>query len=93
MLKSTMAWTEWRLLATPTDWFCGDLTHNGASCYELGTGGPRGGSIQIHYVGETSNEKSRGRTREFLANAGVTAKQFVDAKKQVLGSPLKRSKC
>lgn len=54
-----MAWTEWSLLATPNEWFCGDLTYTGASCYELGTGGPRGGKIQIHYVGETTHEKSR----------------------------------
>lgn len=29
------------------------------ACYELGTGGPRGGSIQWHYVGETKNECQR----------------------------------
>lgn len=54
-----MAWTEWRLLMSRDEWFSAVLDHDGPACYELGTGGPRGGDIQIHYVGETCNEKSR----------------------------------
>ena len=27
--------------------------------YEIGTGGPKGGSIEWHYVGETKNERRR----------------------------------
>lgn len=66
-----MAWTEWRMLMSKKEWFSEVLDHNGPACYELGTGGPRGGSIQIHYVGETCNEKSRmscyGRSGSHLA--------------------------
>jgi hypothetical protein len=54
-----MAWTKWRLLAEPKEWFDASLDHQGPACYEIGTGGPRGGNIQIHYVGETVNEKKR----------------------------------
>ena len=52
-------WTEPRLIAFGSSWYeCWDDYH-GPACYELGTGGPRGGSIQWHYVGETSNERQR----------------------------------
>jgi hypothetical protein len=54
-----MAWTEWRLLANRKEWFDDQLDYEGPSCYELGTGGPRGGNIQPHYVGETKNERER----------------------------------
>jgi GIY-YIG domain-containing protein len=54
-----MSWTQWRLLAKPNEWFDDGFDYDGPCCYELGTGGPRGGSIQPHYVGETSNEERR----------------------------------
>jgi len=46
-------------LANRKEWFDGQFDHDGPSCYELGTGGPRGGDIQPHYVGETKNERKR----------------------------------
>jgi len=54
-----MRWTGFRLLADGQYWFADACDWNGPACYELGTGGPRGGSISIHYVGETGNERSR----------------------------------
>lgn len=54
-----MAWTQWRKLANKDEWFDDQFDYTGASVYELGTGGARGGNIQIHYVGETKSEKSR----------------------------------
>jgi hypothetical protein len=54
-----MSWTEWRLLADRKSWYGDDFDYDGAACYELGTGGPRGGNIEPHYVGETGNEKKR----------------------------------
>jgi hypothetical protein len=54
-----MAWTGWRLLANRSEWFEDWFDYEGASCYELGTGGVRGGSIEPHYVGETINERRR----------------------------------
>lgn len=54
-----MRWTGWRLLADGRYCFDDVCDWDGPSCYELGTGGPRGGNIQIHYVGETCNERSR----------------------------------
>ena len=52
-------WTRPRLIANGTTWFADFLDHDGPACYELGTGGPRGGAIEWHYVGETSNERRR----------------------------------
>jgi len=54
-----MSWTDWRLLATRNEWLSDFLDYNGPSCYELATGGARGGRIQTHYVGETKHEKDR----------------------------------
>jgi hypothetical protein len=54
-----MAWTKPRLLAYKNDWYDAILDHDGPACYEIGTGGPRGGNIEWHYVGETVNEKAR----------------------------------
>jgi len=54
-----MGWTKPRLLAHGNEWFGGNLDHDGPACYEIGTGGPRGGNLQWHYVGETVNEKKR----------------------------------
>lgn len=54
-----MSWTEWRLLADRENWYGDGFDYEGPCCYELGTGGPRGGNIEPHYVGETANEKER----------------------------------
>lgn len=54
-----MSWTKWRLLADKRKWYSDEFDHSGPACYELGTGGPRGGRIQPHYVGETGNEDKR----------------------------------
>jgi hypothetical protein len=54
-----MGWTHWRKIADRWQWYGEHFDHDGPACYELGTGGPRGGAIQPHYVGETSNERSR----------------------------------
>jgi len=52
-------WTRPRLIASGGEWFNEHFDYNGAACYELGTGGTRGGRIQWHYVGETGNERAR----------------------------------
>ncbi len=52
-------WTKPRLIASRSGWSSLCLDHDGPACYELGTGGPRGGAIQWHYVGETANERQR----------------------------------
>jgi hypothetical protein len=52
-------WTRPRLLASKGKWFDDSFDYAGPACYELGTGGPRAGNIQWHYVGHTKNEKSR----------------------------------
>ena len=54
-----MGWTRPRLLVYKNEWFDASLDHEGPACYEIGTGGPRGGNIEWHYVGETVNEKKR----------------------------------
>lgn len=54
-----MGWTGPRLIAVKGKWFDEFFDHNGPACYELGTGGPRGGNVQWHYVGETGNERKR----------------------------------
>lgn len=54
-----MSWTMPRLLATKEEWFDHSFDYAGPACYELGTGGPRGGRMQWHYVGETCNERAR----------------------------------
>lgn len=54
-----MGWTGWRYLANKREWFDNTLDHDGPACYELGMGGPRGGKIQAHYVGETLCERDR----------------------------------
>jgi hypothetical protein len=59
LIMSLMAWTGWRLLANRKEWFDDRFDYDGPSCYELGTGGPSGGDIQPHYVGETKNERKR----------------------------------
>jgi hypothetical protein len=55
----TMAWTAWRLLAERSKWFDESFDYNGAACYELSIGGPRGGDRRIVYCGHTGNEKQR----------------------------------
>src|SRR5262249_44616386 len=54
-----MGWTKPRLIAQRRMWLSDFLDHDGPACYEIGTGGPRGGRIQWHYVGETNNERRR----------------------------------
>lgn len=54
-----MRWTEWRLLADRRSAYVDGCDWDGPACYELATGGARGGRIQPHYVGETSNERRR----------------------------------
>ena len=54
-----MGWTNWRKLAERDRWFDDQLDHEGASCYELAIGGPRGGGITPQYTGETGNERQR----------------------------------
>src|SRR5208282_19854 len=54
-----MSWTDWRLLARGNRWYGDSLDYDGPCCYELGTGGPRRGAIQPHYIGETKNERAR----------------------------------
>ena len=52
-------WTKWRKIADEKNWYPKELDWDGPACYELAIGGPRGGKLQIKYVGETSNEKKR----------------------------------
>src|SRR6202007_2026101 len=52
-------WTGWRLLADRRSWYADACDWDGPACYELGTGGSRGGRIQIHYVSETTCERRR----------------------------------
>lgn len=54
-----MGWTKWRKIAEGTCWFDDCFDYDGPACYELGTGGPRGGDIRPHYVGETISESGR----------------------------------
>jgi hypothetical protein len=53
------AWTQWRKIADKRGWYGDDLDWDGPACYELATGGPRGGNLRIIYVGETANERKR----------------------------------
>ena len=52
-------WTRWRKIADRYGWYAELLDWDGPACYELAIAGPRGGNLQIVYVGETSNEKKR----------------------------------
>jgi hypothetical protein len=52
-------WTQPRLIAYKDEWYDDSFDYDGPACYELGTGGPRAGNVQWHYVGETSNERQR----------------------------------
>jgi hypothetical protein len=47
------------MLARGNQWFDDAFDYDGPAVYELGTGGPRYGKIQPHYVGETANERLR----------------------------------
>ncbi len=53
------AWTDWRKIADYGNWYDELLDWDGPAVYELAIGGPRGGDLEIGYVGETSNEKQR----------------------------------
>lgn len=70
-----MSWTAWQLLADRNHWYADTLDYEGASCYELGTGGPRGGNVRPHYVGETENEKAR---RQQYAPHGSHLSKLID---------------
>lgn len=53
-------WTEWKRLAAKSAWFDDDFDdYNRPACYELALAGPRGGDLDIMYVGETKHEKTR----------------------------------
>ena len=54
-----VSWTAARRIAADGHWFDDWCDYEGPACYELGTGGPRHGHIEWHYVGETSNERAR----------------------------------
>lgn len=54
-----VSWTRWRKIADWDYWYDDDFDYDGAACYELGVGGPHGGSIHPVYVGETRNERRR----------------------------------
>jgi len=54
-----MRWTGWRRIAEGHDYFVDWIDNDGPCVYELGTGGPRRGDIQPHYVGETACESRR----------------------------------
>jgi hypothetical protein len=61
------SWTNWKLLAKEGEWFDDDFdNYNGPACYELAVAGPRGGDLEIMYVGETAHEKDR--IRQYAQN-------------------------
>ncbi len=70
-----MSWTAWRLLARKGEWYDDAFDYEGPACYELGTGGPRGGGIEPHYVGEAKNERNR--MREY-ARHGSHLSEIID---------------
>jgi hypothetical protein len=70
-----MGWTQPRKIACGKEWFDDSFDRAGAACYELGTGGPRSGNIQWHYVGETSNERKRIQT---YARSGSHLSSIID---------------
>jgi hypothetical protein len=63
-------WTNWKKLADRGQWYSDALPDAEPGCYELATGGPRGGNLVIRYIGETGNLRSRlysyGRTGSHL---------------------------
>jgi hypothetical protein len=52
-------WTAWKKLADRRQWYSAALPDPEPGCYELATGGPRGGNLVIQYIGETGNLRSR----------------------------------
>ncbi len=52
-------WTGWRKIADRGGWYGESLDWDGPACYKLAIAGPRGGGLQIKYVGETGNERKR----------------------------------
>lgn len=52
-------WTGLRKIADGNAWYPDCFDYDGPACYELALAGPRGGSPQIVYVGETGNERAR----------------------------------
>ncbi len=67
-------WTNWKLIARKGEWYSDQLDWDGPACYELAIGGPRGGTLRIVYVGETSNEKKR---MSAYASVGSHLKQII----------------
>ncbi|MBN1194475.1 MAG: hypothetical protein JXA08_03890 [Methanomicrobiaceae archaeon] len=55
-----MVWTRWLKVAEGRDYFNKNIPQwEGPACYELGTQKPRGSTVDIKYVGETTNLKIR----------------------------------
>lgn len=52
-------WTGLRKISDRYYWYDENFDYTGPACYELAIAGPRGGSPQIVYVGETGNERAR----------------------------------
>jgi hypothetical protein len=52
-------WTSLRKIADQNAWYSDCFDHDGPACYELVLAGPRRGSPQIVYIGETGNERAR----------------------------------
>lgn len=52
-------WTAARKIADREVWYSSVFDHDGPACYELIIAGPRGGSAQVVYIGETGNERAR----------------------------------
>lgn len=71
-----MKWTHWRPLADRRFWYDDNFDHDGPACYELATGGPRGGGIEIRYVGETVSETRR---LEAYARSGSHLSRIIDS--------------
>jgi len=68
-------WTKPRLIAYKSEWYEDPFDYDGPACYQLGTGGPRGGDIQWHYVGEKSNERQR---ISIYARSGSHLSEIID---------------
>jgi hypothetical protein len=54
-----MGWSRWRKLCDEDYLYNEHLDWDGPVCYELALGGPRGGGLEIVYVGESGNARQR----------------------------------
>ena len=54
-----MGWTQWKKLASRTDWYPDSLDYDGAACYELGIKRKWKHDLIPTYVGKTGNLKTR----------------------------------